>query len=275
VTGAARPAPPMTREDAILEGHRSIEAALEARSRLVHRILAVRPGDRRLRRLRALAREAGVAIEAAGEADVAERAAGTTHGGVVAEVGPRRYVTLEELLTGAGPDPILFMLDGVEDPFTYGQAVRALYAAGAGGLIVPERTWESAAGLVARSSAGTSELLPTAQVESVREAATRCHEAGLHVVCAVTAPDAVPVAAVDLRRSTLVIIGGERRGITRSFRAECDARVEIRYARPQAPPLSAAAAAAVIGFEAYRQRTSTEQAFGFEQDPDGVGDRPG
>jgi len=273
VTKAARPAP-LTLETTVLEGHRSVEAALSARSREVFRILAVRPGDRRLRRLRALARDAGVTIAATDEALVDELAAGSTHGGVVAMVGARRYLALDELLEGVGRDPLLVMLDGVEDPFTYGQAVRALYAAGVDGLIVPTRTWESAAGVVARSSAGTSELLPTAQVASVNEAAARCRGAGLQVVCAVTAPDAIPIQHLDLRRATLVVIGGERRGITRSFIAECEIRVEIPYARPGAPPLSAAAAAAVIGFEAYRQRAFIERLFGFDAQSAGVGESP-
>jgi 23S rRNA (guanosine2251-2'-O)-methyltransferase len=247
----------------VLEGHRSVEAALEAHSRDVYRILAVRPGDRRLRRLRALAREAGVTIVSAEEELIDELAVGTSHGGVVATVGPRRYLGLDALLERLGPQPLLVILDGVEDPFTYGQAVRALYAAGTDGLIVPARSWESAAGVVARSLAGTSELLPTAQVADVEEAAEWCRAAGLRVVCAATAPDATPVTRVDLTTGTLVVVGGERRGIRRSFLARCDVRVAIPYARPDAPPLSASAAAAVIGFEAYRQRAGIERSFGF------------
>jgi 23S rRNA (guanosine2251-2'-O)-methyltransferase len=258
----------------VLEGHRSIEAALVGRSREVFSILAVRPGDRRLRRLRALARDAGVTISSVNEARVDELAAGSTHGGVVAIVGPRRYLALDELLGSAGRDPLLVMLDGVEDPFTYGQAVRALYAAGANGLIVPARTWDSAAAIVARSSAGSSELLPTAQVAGVDEAAEQCRAAALQVVCAVTAADAVPLQELDFQGGTLVIIGGERRGIRRSFVGQCDLRVAIPYARPQAPPLSTAAAAAVIGFEAYRQRGDIERPFGFGEKVTGVGENP-
>lgn len=52
------------------------------------------------------------------------------------------------------------MLDGVEDPFNFGAAIRAVYAAGVDGLVVPPRNWPSAAGVVARSSSGTSELIP-------------------------------------------------------------------------------------------------------------------
>jgi 23S rRNA (guanosine2251-2'-O)-methyltransferase len=167
------------------------------------------------------------------------------------------------------------MLDGIEDPYTYGQAVRALYAAGAGGLVVPHRTWESAAGIVARSSAGTVEQLPTAQVASVEEAAAVCRAAGLQVVCAVSGDGSVTLHDVDFAKPTLVIIGGERRGITRSFVGDCDVRVAIPYAREHAPPLSAAAAAAVIAFEAQRQRAALERPFEIASPPDGVGEGSG
>ena len=52
------------------------------------------------------------------------------------------------------------MLCGIEDPFNFGCAVRSFYAAGASGFIVSPRNWMSAAGVVCRSSAGASELLP-------------------------------------------------------------------------------------------------------------------
>jgi 23S rRNA (guanosine2251-2'-O)-methyltransferase len=88
------------------------------------------------------------------------RTGGQSHGGVVAEVGPRRFLPLADLLPSTNV-PFIVMLDGIEDPFNFGQAIRALYAAGADGLVVRPRNWLSAAGIVARASAGTAELMPT------------------------------------------------------------------------------------------------------------------
>ena len=252
--GEDRRRSPLLAWPTVLEGHRSIEAVLESGTRQVHALLATRPGDPRLRRLRALARERGVALRAAGTSLIEALASGSTHGGVVAVVGPRAYLSLDELLERMTSAPLLVMLDGVEDPFTFGQAVRALYAAGVDGLIVPGRVWESAAAIVARASAGTSEQLPTARAIGPEEAADRCREAGLRVLCAATTPEAAAVDEVDLSGGCLVVIGGERRGITRSFLVGCDVQIAIPYGRPEAPTLGAAAAAAVIAFEARRQR---------------------
>jgi len=147
------------------------------------------------------------------------------------------------------------MLDGLEDPFNLGQAIRSLFAAGVDGLVVRERSWESAAGTVARASAGASEVMPTATVAGPQQAADACRRHGLRVACAASRPDAVPLHDADLTQATFLLIGGERRGITRSFVDGADLRLRIPYGRRGAHALGAAAAAAVIAFEALRQRT--------------------
>ncbi|HEX5039515.1 MAG TPA: RNA methyltransferase [Candidatus Limnocylindria bacterium] len=239
-----------------LEGHLSIEAALEAGARPVHRIWAVRPGDRRFRRLRALAREAGVVIDQVEAERIDEVASGRSHGGIVAIVGPRRTVSVHQLLAEVGERALVVMLDGIEDPFNHGQAVRALYAAGVDGLVI-RRDWESAISTVTRASAGATELMPTATVATALEAAEACRAAGMRIVVADTGADAIPLDEADLRGGAFVLIGGERRGVTRSFVEEADVRVRIAYGRERAPDLGAASAAAVIGFAALRQRRQT------------------
>jgi 23S rRNA (guanosine2251-2'-O)-methyltransferase len=237
----------------VVEGHLSVEAVLEAGVRPVERIWAVRPGDRRLGRLRALARDRGVLIDAVEADRIEELAAGRTHGGVIGLVGERGERSVDELLAEVGERPLLAALDGIEDPFNFGQAVRALYAAGVDGLVV-RRSWESALATVTRASAGATELMPTARALSIDDAAASAREAGLRVVCAVADDDATELHDVDLTGGLLLVIGGERRGVTRSFVSRADTLVRVGYGRARAPDLGAAAAAAIIGFEALRQR---------------------
>ena len=237
----------------LLEGHVSVEAALEAGVRPVHRIWAVRPGDHRLRRLRALSRDRGVEIDQVDPAAIDELAAGRTHGGVLGLAGPRAERSVDEILSEMGEGPLLVMLDGIEDPFNFGQAVRALYASGVDALVV-RRSWDTALATVTRASAGATELVPTASVRTADEAASAARGAGMRVACAVSDPEALEVHAADLTGGLLLLIGGERRGVTRSFVEKADLRVRIGYGRQDAPDLGAAAAAAIIGFEALRQR---------------------
>lgn len=244
---------PVNQWPMVVEGRVSVEAVLEAGVRHVHRIWASRPGDRRLGRLRALAREREVLIEGVSAETVAEVASGGTHGGVVALVGPRRQRTVSELLGEVGEGSFVVMLDGIEDPFNHGQAVRALYASGCDAIVV-RRDWETAVGTLTRASGGTSELMPTARAGTALEAADAFRTAGYAVVATDAGDDGTDLHDADLTGARFVLIGGERRGVARQAIERADVRIRIGYGRERAPDLGAAAAAAIIGFEALRQR---------------------
>ncbi len=248
---------PVNQWPMVLEGHLSVEAALEAGVRPIHRVWATRPGDRRLGRLRALARERDVIIEQVEGELIDELARGRTHGGVVGLVGARRASTVPQLLAEVGEGSLLVMLDGIEDPFNFGQAVRALYAAGVDGIVV-RRSWETAVATVTRASAGATELMPVAWTTAAEDAAAVSRMAGMRVACAIADDDAEPLGNADLTGGLFLLIGGERRGVTRSFIEQADQRIRITYGRERAPDLGAATSAAIIGFEALRQRRSTE-----------------
>jgi len=154
-------------ELAVLEGFISVRAALKAGSRPIQAIyLRHDRRDRGIAWLERTAAAAGIPVQRVAADEIDARAGGSTHGGVIALAGPRRFVALSEL--GAdSPAPFVAMIDGVEDPFNFGQAVRALYAAGCDGLALRPRNWLSATGVVARASAGASEWMPTSIAETV------------------------------------------------------------------------------------------------------------
>jgi 23S rRNA (guanosine2251-2'-O)-methyltransferase len=208
--------------------------------------------DRAAVRIARLADAAAVPLERPERAAMDALAVGTSHGGIMAEVGERYLSPLAEL--ASVPDPFVVLLDGIEDRYNFGASLRSLFAAGATGLVVRARNWLSATAVVARASAGASELLPIAVVDDPLDAVQHLRAAGIAVVAAAERPDAVPLRQVDLRRPLLLLIGGERRGVMRSLLATVDAVTRIPYARADAPSLGTAAAAAVIGFEVMRQR---------------------
>ncbi len=243
----------------LIEGMIAVMAALEADSRPFERILIDRARrDYDLLKLARRAAERGVAVERVSAAEIDALTAGRTHGGVAAWVGERRFVTLEALLP-AVETPFIAMLDGVEDPYNFGQAVRALYAAGAHGLVVRPRSWMSAAGVVARASAGASERIPTAVAETLEAAAGFYRGHGLKI--AISAKDnAVSVYDSDLTVPLLLVIGGEKRGVTRSFADAADMRLKIPYGRAFPMSLGTTPAAAALAFEIMRQRMASRKS---------------
>ncbi|NLF74892.1 MAG: RNA methyltransferase [Chloroflexi bacterium] len=240
-------------EQTLLEGYISVRAALKAGSRPIDRItIRDNKWDRGVAWLERAARDAGIPLERASADAIDALAGGSTHGGIVAHVGPRRFVALDDIARDR-PAPFVAMLDGIEDPFNFGQAVRALYAAGADGLVVRPRNWLSAAGVVARASAGASEWIPTAVAETVQEAAAHFRARGLAI--AVAARDnAISIYDADLTVPLLLVIGGEKRGITRSFEDQADLRLAIPYGSAFDQSLGTAPATAVLAFEVLRQR---------------------
>lgn len=245
-------------DEAVLEGQISIEAALKAGSRDVHTIYIRRDlREPDVLRLARMAAAAGVPTERVTDEVIASHVGGKTHGGVIALVGDRRFVGLDALMEGKD-HPFVVMLDGVEDPFNFGQAVRAFYAAGADGLVVRPRNWMSAAGVVARSSAGASELIPTAVAETAQDAADFYRTRGLTV--AVTDKDrAVSIYEADLTGSLFLVIGGEKRGVTRSFADAADLRLKIPYGRDFRQSLGTTPAAGALAFEVMRQRLGKQK----------------
>ncbi|HET8631745.1 MAG TPA: TrmH family RNA methyltransferase [Thermomicrobiales bacterium] len=172
-------------------------------------------------------------------------------GGQQPLAGPRRFLPLGALLTG--PRPFIALLDGLEDPYTFGHAVRALYAAGVDGLVVRPRDWLPLDGTIARASAGTTELLPAAIADPAGAVAffkTR----GLSVACATQGPGAVPMYNADLAGPLCLVLGGEKRGVSRALLGQADVLVQIPYGRAFARSPGLTAAAAALAFEVSRQR---------------------
>ena len=183
-------------------------------------------------------------------------ATGKTHGGIIALVGERRFAQLDDLLPERGP-AFVVMLDGIEDPYNFGFALRALYAAGVDGVVLRRRNWSSATSVVGRASAGSSERISMAIAEGAEQAAAITFAArgfagggGGHGLGA----SSRHCTRSDLTRPLFLLIGGERRGVTRSFQAQADLLLEIPYGRRAGSSLGTISAASIIAFEVMRQR---------------------
>jgi 23S rRNA (guanosine2251-2'-O)-methyltransferase len=239
-----------------LEGHVSVLAALEAGRRTISAVYFQR--DKELRdggKIRAAAAKSGIAIQEVSADEIDSFAQGKSHGGVLALAGERRFQTLDELIAGI-QDPFIVMLDGVEDPFNYGQAIRALYAAGAHGLVVPTRNWDTALNTVTRASAGASEYMPTARVSDVKEAIAFFKSHGFRDAATAKDRRSQSIYSANLQGPLFMLIGGERRGLNAATLAQCDMLLLIPYGREFRAELDVTSSTAALAFEVMRQRTS-------------------
>ena len=177
---------------------------------------------------------------------------GNTHGGIIAFTDDRVIPPLSSECE-IKKDGFYCMIEGIEDPYNFGYSLRSLYAMGCDGIILPERNWMSAAGVVARSSAGASELFPIFRAEAIT-AAEFFKSIGYTVVCADENTDNI-LGKCSLKLPLLLIVGGEKRGISAALMKLADIKVKIDYKRAFNASLSAASATTMFAYEIMRQNS--------------------
>lgn len=181
-------------------------------------------------------------------------AIGNNHGGLLLEATARTIPTLTREAVEAVPEDQRYfvMIEGIEDPYNFGYALRSLYASGVSAVILSPRNWMSAAGIVCRASAGASEACAVYISNSPAECASLMHDMGVKVICA-DIKNSVSIYDADLKKPLFLAVGGEKRGLSRELIDLADTVVRLEYGRVFPAALSAASAASIAGFEILRQ----------------------
>jgi 23S rRNA (guanosine2251-2'-O)-methyltransferase len=182
--------------------------------------------------------------------ELARLAGSQDHQGVVAEVDPYPYADATALL--GAPDALVVALDQVQDPHNLGAVCRSAEAAGASGLVIPRRRSAAITGVVCKASAGAVEHLAVARVPNLADWLATAKDAGAWVYGA-EAGAAASYADVDLSGRVVLVLGSESRGLRRRVAESCDLVASIPV-RGRVGSLNVSAAAAVLLFEAVRQR---------------------
>lgn len=237
----------------ILEGNISIKAALLAKKRSIHKIIVdEQKHDKDTSFILHRAKEAGIEIERKERAEIDVIASGKTHGGIIAHCGERSYASLSQLVHEG--EQFFALIEGVEDPFNFGYVLRALYAAGCEGVIIPPRNWTSAAGVVAKSSAGASEYLELIIAKDMDQLLQELEENNIELVCGLRKDDAINVYTYTFPKRTCLAIGGELRGLSKIVRSHSKQNIFIPYANDFRNAMTAASSTAILAFEYLRQK---------------------
>jgi 23S rRNA (guanosine2251-2'-O)-methyltransferase len=241
-----------------LIGIHAVREAL-ASGRPLERVVAAhgRHGER-LQEIIDLARRRGVPVRFEQREQIDRLAEGSHHQGVVAFSAAKPVVTLEDLLESARRPGLIVLLDGVEDPRNLGAIVRTALAAGADGLVIPERRAAGLSDTVAQTSAGALEHLPVAQVKNLARAMEEMKAAGYWLI-GLDERAEQPHTAVDYTGPVALIAGGEGKGLRELTRKLCDFVVAIPTTGP-VKSLNVSVAAGVALFEAVRQRQMKAEA---------------
>jgi 23S rRNA (guanosine2251-2'-O)-methyltransferase len=172
------------------------------------------------------------------------------HQGIVAEVDPYPYADAAALLERA--DALVVALDQVQDTRNLGAICRSAEAAGATGVVIPSRRSAGITPAACKASAGAVEHLPVARVTNLADWLRVAKDAGAWIHGAEAGAPA-PHSQADLTGKVVLVLGGEGRGLRRRVAEGCDLLVSIPV-RGRVASLNVSAAAAVLLFEALRQR---------------------
>jgi 23S rRNA (guanosine2251-2'-O)-methyltransferase len=239
-------------------GIHAVREALEANQPLDSLMIARGSHGNRIEELVRLARQHGVPVRFEERIQL-DRSAGTReHQGVIALVAASPSASFEDLLKprdqSATPG-LLVLLDGVEDPQNLGAIVRTSLAAGAQGVVIPERRAAGLTDSVARASAGALAHLPVARVKNLSRAMEEMKESGYWLVGLDEHAEKLHTE-VDFKIPVGIVLGGEGKGLHSLVRERCDFLVSIPTTGP-VRALNVSVAAGVVLFEAVRQRAAT------------------
>ena len=241
--------------DGLIEGRNAVTEALRAGVAIDKIYLAKGETDRTLGHIASTARAGGVVVVEADRRKLDAMSRTKAHQGVIALAAVREYVTVEEILKKAeekGEKPLLVVCDEISDPHNLGAIIRTAECAGAHGVIIPKRRSAGLTAIVGKTSAGAVSYLPVARVSNLVATLQELKEKGVWIY-GTAAEGSSSLYKTDLRGPAAIVIGSEGDGMSRLTRENCDFLVSIPL-RGNISSLNASAAAAVLLYEAVRQR---------------------
>lgn len=236
-------------------GFHAVEEALAAGRALERVIIARGRHGERVEAVVRLAKERGVPVRFEDRQQLDRLTGVREHQGIAALIAAKSAVDLADLLrAGTGPG-LLVLLDGIEDPHNLGAIVRTALAAGAQGVVVPERRAAGLSDTVERASAGALAHLPVARVTNLARAMEEMKEVGYWLV-GLDERAEKDYTQADLKGPVGIVLGGEGKGLHELTRKRCDFLVSIPTTGP-VRSLNVSVAAGIMLFEVVRQRRAS------------------
>ena len=239
----------------MIEGRNALTEALKSGRTIDKVFVAAGDTDKALARLSAMAKEAGAVVVATDRRKLDQMSPTGAHQGIMAQVAAHEYATVEEILQRAadrGENPLIVLCDELTDPHNLGAIMRTAECAGAHGVIIPKRRSVGLTAVVSKTSAGAVEYMPVARVSNMVNTIKDLKKQGVWVY-GTAAEGSAPLYRTDLTGPAAIVIGNEGQGMSRLVAESCDVLVSIPM-KGQISSLNASAAAAILLYEAVRQR---------------------
>ena len=237
-------------------GINAVSEALKARGRAFEWVgVSKERHDLRSQRIVEECRKIGIAVRFLPRPELDRMAGNGAHQGVVAVTSAKQYNDLDDVVAAKrGEHSLIVVLDGVEDPHNLGAILRTADAAGADGVVIPERRAAGVTAIVAKSSAGASEHLPIARVTNIARTVEDLKAKNLWIV-GLDERGSKTYDALDYKMDCAIVLGAEGHGLHDLVKRKCDFLVSIPMLG-KVSSLNVSVAAGVVLYEVVRQRNA-------------------
>ena len=241
--------------DGVIEGRNAVSVALRAGTAIDKIYLAKGDTDSALGHIANTARANGVVVVNADRRKLDEMSRTHAHQGVIAVAAVREYASIEDIFQRAeeqGEAPLIVLCDELSDPHNLGAVIRTAECAGAHGVVIPKRRSAGLTAIVAKTSAGAVSHIPVARVPNLTALMKELQKRGVWIFGA-EMNGTTSLYEADLKGPAAIVIGSEGSGMSRLVAETCDFTVSIPM-KGKINSLNASAAAAILLYEAVRQR---------------------
>ncbi|MFI3284680.1 MAG: RNA methyltransferase, partial [Erysipelotrichaceae bacterium] len=236
----------------IFEGAIAVKAILEANKREVKWVMVdVKKDDRNTRYILNLAKKQNIEVIYTAREEIDELASGKTHGGIIIEASKRKNDQLIHL--NLKENSTIFLIEGVEDPFNLGYALRSLYAFGCDGVLIKNQHLIHSESIIVKSSAGASEKLPMIVVDDFNDSLHWLKKKDFKLVSMQRNDDSLAYDQYPFNQRLVIAIGGEKRGLSKEILDQQDQMIYIPYMSDFKNALNMTSALITIASEVARQ----------------------
>ena len=242
----------------LIIGRNPVTEAIKS-GRSIDKILMQKDAEGSAKKIASMARENGITLQYVDKIALDKLCPGRPHQGVAAYVAAKDYADLDDVFDAAaarGEDPLLVLLDGLEDPHNLGAVLRSCDGAGAHGVVIPSRRAVGLTETVAKASAGAIEYVPVVKVTNLSQCVDKLKERGVWI--AAVDMDGENYSDAKLTGPLALVIGGEGQGVSQTVRNKADYIVSIPM-KGRVNSLNASNAAAILLYEVDRQRTLAKE----------------
>lgn len=243
----------MAKSSTMLWGYHPVGEALRARRRKITKLLLVQDQRGRRDRLARMAEDAGIEVAWVREQQLTQMVGHDRHQGVAAQSDGYPYATLDQILALDPKAPFILALDQIVDPQNLGAMARTAHCAGVHGMIIVKDRAAAPSAAASKASAGALEHMRLVRVTNLVAVLKKLKAEGFWIAGADHHGNN-SLFDVNLTGPLVLVIGGEEKGVRPLVRQQCDFTMAI----PQVGTigsLNASVAAAIVIYEAFRQRT--------------------